>query len=376
MPRQAIGILGVAERSATAVGVHDVRTVRQLLDTPFHELYATQGVGRKKIRSLVDLLHAPCKSRCRPLPARSISANPTTTSPVAQRPEAARPVESDPTNISESTWLQWCATITTHGMGQEPLGRFAASLQELPRVIWSTPLAAYSDLSLADLRALKTYGEKRVNAVLEVFASVQAILAAIDSQPHLSVRVAPRFALAIEAWISRVLEEAEPIGKEEIRRNLLEPLVQQIRIDAGEDVASLTKTRLTVGNGEANIRQIAGQRGLTRARIYQLFDDVQTIVRVRWPAGSSWVGRLQDRLDRLDSPRSATRLLAACAGVFFPATHRSLSRGIFQHPLAVRLVAAVQAELNCQSPGRQVLAQRRSGVAATDENRSRGLRLG
>ena len=46
------------------------------------------------------------------------------------------------------------------------------SLQELPTVIWNSPLSTFLDYSLAELRQLKTYGEKRVRVVLEVFHAV------------------------------------------------------------------------------------------------------------------------------------------------------------------------------------------------------------
>lgn len=301
------------------------RTLRDLLDTPFHELYATPGVGRKKIRSLVDLLQRASQGQL-PIAFSHVTSSDSSVDGESHASNGAAPCEFDPTNISEATWSQWRAMIASHGLGQEPLGRFASSLQDIPRVIWSTPLAAYSDLTLADLRALKTYGEKRVNAILDVFGSIQAILGAIDVYPHLGVRIAPRFALEIEAWMARVLEEGQPINKEEIRCNLIDPLVRQILVDAGEHVASLAKTRLTVSGDDVNIRQVAGQMGLTRARIYQLLDDIQTIVRIRWPAGGDWYGQLRSNLDRAGAQRSAMRLLTACAGVFFASGSKSSSR--------------------------------------------------
>ena len=39
----------------------------------------------------------------------------------------------------------------------------------MTRVIWNTPLGAYTHFTLGEIRAMKTHGEKRVRAILEVF---------------------------------------------------------------------------------------------------------------------------------------------------------------------------------------------------------------
>ena len=69
------------------------------------------------------------------------------------------------------------------------MGRFAPTLRHMTRVIWNTPLGAYTHLSLAEIRAMKTHGEKRVRAILEVFHSVHVMVANMGTQEHLVVRI-------------------------------------------------------------------------------------------------------------------------------------------------------------------------------------------
>ena len=74
------------------------------------------------------------------------------------------------------------------------------SLDRLPRVLWNTPLGTYTELTLAQIRQLKTHGEKRVAAVLEVFAELHAVLSRLGSPGNLAVRIVPKFASQLEHW--------------------------------------------------------------------------------------------------------------------------------------------------------------------------------
>jgi hypothetical protein len=235
------------------------RPLRELLATPFEQLYATPGVGRKKIHSLVKLL------------LRASQNPPQEFSPTAAKSSVIPVIDAnnwgrvhDAASVSEAAWAQWREAISRHGLNQEPLGRFAASLQKLPRVIWTTPLAAYVELSLAEMRALKTYGEKRVNAVLEVFGSLQSVLTAIDGEPHLAVHISCRTVYEIERWLEQILASE---------------MVRQLQIDAGDAVARLAESRLELFDSSNSVRNVARRMELTRARIYQLLDGVNSIPR-------------------------------------------------------------------------------------------------
>jgi hypothetical protein len=221
----------------------------------------------------------------------------------------------DPTIVSEALWVEWRSSIKEHGFGQETLGRYVSSLQLLPRVIWNAPLESYLDLTLAEIRSLKTHGEKRVGAVLEVFGNLHQIVVHLGPQSQMGVRILPRFVIRLESWVLQYLQRSGIPNYEELRSALVLPLLDQVRIDAGPQIAKLAESRLVTGG--ATVRQAAQRLGLTRARIYQLLGEVATIVKVRWPEGHALVAKLRERLASQDAEKATVDLLDAAIDLFF-----------------------------------------------------------
>jgi hypothetical protein len=58
-------------------------------------------------------------------------------------------------------------------------------------------LAKYLDLTVNQMRRLKTHGEKRVQAILEVFHGVHEMLGHSRQLSHLHAELRPKFAVAI-----------------------------------------------------------------------------------------------------------------------------------------------------------------------------------
>jgi hypothetical protein len=288
--------------------------LRGLLATPFDELCATPGVGRKKIHSLVKLLLRASQNAPQEGAPPAASSSPTATVGDAADWSSIY----DAMAVSESAWARWRETISRHGLNHEPLGRFAPSLAKLPSVIWMTPIGAYIDLSLAEMRALKTYGIKRVNAVIEIFSSLQRVLAAIEREPHLAVNFSCRTAYEIERWLEQTLAADSAPSNRELWGGFVEPMVRQLRIDAGDAVARLAESQLELRGEDNSIRNVAQGMGLTRARVYQLLDELSAIMQIRWPAGPSQITRLAFKLASLPTEASALRLFRATADLLFP----------------------------------------------------------
>ncbi len=158
------------------------RTLRDLLNVPFAALSATPGIGRKKMSSFVQLLARAANTDSAQLPA-VISDAPQPVS-LASDNDPADCESFDPTNISEVTWTQWRISVVRHGLAHERLGRLAPSLKHMTRVIWNRPLGDYVNSTLAEIRAMKTHGEKRVRAILEVFHSLHVLAAGMGAQEH------------------------------------------------------------------------------------------------------------------------------------------------------------------------------------------------
>lgn len=293
------------------------RTIKDLLSTPFEELSATPGIGEKKIHSLVKLLSRATKDQP---PAVPFGVGDEVEDEEEAEVEASviSAGRFDPTVVSEALWSQWQETVREHGIGHEKLGRLAPTLQRLPTVIWHTPLNHYVNLTVAQIRQLKTHGEKRVRAILEVFFAVHELLSNTSAENHLTVRMMPKFIEPIEHWATAAFDSEELPSAAEVRKNLTIPLLEQIRVDAGDTIYDLAKGRLGIDGPPQSVRLQAKQRNVTRARVYQLLEDCGNVMDVRWPEGKDLLTRLATKARQETEPRNNSALLLATVELFYP----------------------------------------------------------
>jgi hypothetical protein len=297
------------------------RTIKDLLATPFEELSATPGIGQKKISSLVKLLSRATKDHPPAVPFGLNELNETKKSAIAEKPRhQAAPF--DPSIVSEALWTQWQQTVIEQGVGHEKLGRLAPTLQALPTVIWHTPLEQYATHSVAEIRQLRTHGEKRVRVVLEVFYLVHEMLAGAGTSAHLSLRITPKFIQPIESWINQVLERPGVPSSDEVRDFLAVPLLIQIGIDAGPTIYELSEGRLGISGPPQSVRQQAKRMGVTRARVYQLLEDCSRVLEVRWPEGQAVMAQLDAKFQPEAASGQDLRLYHATRELFFPGKHK------------------------------------------------------
>lgn len=290
------------------------RTLRDLLSTPFDALSAAPGIGQKKIAGLMMLLQRATEDSP---PDDPLGA---TTATGLARGEWASSDSTffNPLAVSEALWAQWRETVKRHNLGQLKLGRLAPTLEALPTVIWHTALEEYADLTLADIRGLKTHGEKRIRAVLEVFCAVHGTLANSVHQAHLDVDLVPKFVRPVEAWIAKVMTRSALPDESQIRASLVAPLLAQIKVDIGPTVWRLATDRLGMEGRAHSVRYQSKLMGVTRARVYQLLEDCSKVMAVRWPEGEHLLAGLIERY-RVECPESAAgRFLRAATDLFFP----------------------------------------------------------
>lgn len=285
------------------------RPIRQLLATPLDDLHAVPGIGPRKLGSMIDLLQ-------RAADAASSGAARSSESDV-QAESCAAPLQSaaGAEEASEAVWEQWRATIRRHQFGHETLGRFAASLRQLPRTLWTKRLETYLELTLADLNELRGHGEKRVAAVLEVFGKLHKLLLRFDEQAHFGIQLLPRFATRLERWMVYRLEQAELPALDEIDSFFVAPLLEQLLIDGGETHVELVRDRLNPAS--RGLGSAARRLGLARGRAYELLSETLAIIEVRWPEGRSLAGQLLDRMESRAAGSDAAARVAAAVGLFF-----------------------------------------------------------
>ncbi len=305
-------------------------TLGELLGTPLGELSATPGIGSKKLTTFVELLARAANTDPAQLPIEILApSNGDSTASPASRPgdDGAAP-RFDPAAVSEASWAQWRACVVRHKLSGETLGRFAPSLQNMTRVIWNTPFGIYTSSTLAEIRSMKTHGEKRVGAILEAFHVAHALTAGMGTQDHLVVRIVPRLIDQVEQWTARALQRPGVPSRQELFTEFVAPLLEQIHIDASRQVAMLAENRLGVDSPMTSVRQAARSMGLTRARVYQLLNEINDIMMVRWPTGRHQSHEMRERFlaetaDMEGAPD--LRQFLAAVDLFYPGSRRGAS---------------------------------------------------
>jgi hypothetical protein len=301
------------------------RALRELLDASFDELAKTPGIGQKKMKSFLNLLARVANTDPADLPTEINDFYLGLNKTPASDPNSSSNHAFDPAAVSELQWEQWRAGVARHGLGQEKLGRFAHSLQNVAKVAWNVPLSAYLGLTLAEIQAMNTHGKRRIRAILAVFYSLNALLANVEGREHLVLRAAPRLIDQVEQWIGKSLQKPGLPDNADIFNNFISPLLEQIRIDAPRQIATLAEHRLGIRGPITSIRQAARTMGLTRARVYQLLNEINDIMTVRWPLGRHQVYQLRDKFAaeaaNTPNPPSLTQFYAAVE-LFYPGSRR------------------------------------------------------
>ncbi|MEE8450580.1 MAG: hypothetical protein V3R99_01665 [Thermoguttaceae bacterium] len=324
------------------------RKLGDLLETPFSELSGTPGIGQKKIDSFVKLLSRVANTDPSELPVEldavsgsdsnggdSNGGDSNSSRSGGSNGPSGNGNGFSPDSVSEILWGRWCATVVKQGLENETLGRFAPSLKNMTRVIWNKPLGDYVNYSLEEIRTMKTHGEKRVNAILNVFYSAHTLAANMGMQDHLIVRIVPRLIDRVEQWIGNVLQQPGMPSEAEILDNFVGPLLDQVRIDATRQIASLAESRLGTSGPPTSVRHAARTMGLTRARVYQLLNEINDIMNVRWPDGRHQVYELQDKIrtEAAQIPNAPDlRQFLAAVELFYPGCRRGAAGPLEQAP--------------------------------------------
>lgn len=309
------------------------RTLEDLFQISFRELSNTPGIGQKKICTFVKLLARAANTDPSELPTDNLQLPDAETKVAERKGELADGFNV--ATVSEVVWGQWRASVIKHGLGDEKLGRLAPTLRNMTRVIWNTPLEAYTQFNLSKIRSMKTHGEKRVRAILEVFHSVHSLAANMGTQDHLVVRIFPRLIDQVERWIGNTLQTAGVSTTQELFENVVRPLLEQVRTDSTQQIASLAENRLGISAPITSVRQAARAMGLTRARVYQLLNEINDIMAVRWPNGRHQMYELREKLlsesTQVDSPPDLRQFFAAIE-LFYPGSRRGAA-GPLEHLL-------------------------------------------
>ncbi len=306
-------------------------TLREVLDASFDELAATPGVGNRKMQMMVRLLQRA---------AVEAPDDPSAQPEDGLAGAAQRNGRFDANLVSEVQWSCWRRKVQEHGLADEKIGHLAPSLDDVPTVIWNTPLSNYVGVSLDNLRRLKNHGEKRVRVVLTVFHLLAEMLSGVsENSSHLTLRIVPRFVAALELWLERCKQGTSVPAMDDVRDNLVGPLLEQTRKDLGATVEELVSARLGYAGPVKSVQQLAHRSAITRARVYQLFDQCDAMMRVRWPKGGPMfrdlVQELAARRSGTDADDDSLDLLRATVEMYFPEVESAVAARIMRQRTAV-----------------------------------------
>ena len=285
--------------------------VGTLIGRNYTDLIRTRGVGHKKMTALVELLE-------RAVQTQALGVPPSTTVPaesdglwsgVPAGVALHKPVGlHDPERVSDAMWEEWRDLIVSHGVHRETIGRLAPTLQMVPTTMWTTPLIEYLSLSLSQIRKMKAFGDKRVAALVATVQAAYHVLAASCHAPHLSVSLAPRYVGMVESWLDSPLMRSNLPTRDELLNQLAFPLAEQIRCDLGDTICDVVSRRLGIGRTVSPIREQAEVLGLTKARLYQFFEECQSAMQVRWPSGPTRLEWMVHRYRTQGSEANASAL--------------------------------------------------------------------
>src|ERR1700682_4405991 len=103
-----------------------------------------------------------------------------------------------------------------------------------------------------------------------------------------------------------------------MREHLSLPLLEQLKIDAGDTIHGLSAGRLGIDGDPQSVRHQSKQMGVTRARVYQLLEDCARVMEVRWPEGKIQLARLAAKLHAEAAPEDDLTLFNATVELFYP----------------------------------------------------------
>ena len=306
-----------------------VLSLRDVLEKPYHKLLETKGVGESKLEKLIVLIERALKEFVYQDELaegdRSGHAPPAAETTIGRSDFDLFPAVEN-LSLSELTptvWQHVCQCIKRHSLENYPLGRFAETLDELPRGLWNCPLSDFVEHSIGELKQLKGYGDQRIASVLKVLVTTARVVAKCPSDTHLAIKVFPARIERISSWINRVLRDDLLPDYSSLCQHFVIPLLRQLEHDLGSQPAEMVERRLGVENEPETLDQIGESFDLTRERIRQLTLRAPEVMEVRWPEGKHL---LDDFFEKFRSSGEAVRhveLISRTLNLLFDVEARS-----------------------------------------------------
>ncbi|MFI5381630.1 MAG: hypothetical protein ACHRHE_20220 [Tepidisphaerales bacterium] len=147
---------------------------------------------------------------------------------------------------------------------------------------WSARLGEFAALSLPEFLVRRGCGPHKAKHIMQIMADVRQAVASLPPDSPLAVRLLPRELAPAEAFFHDVATNSAIATRDRIAREVLEPLLRQVTVDASAWLAEQARVRIETG---ATLESLGAACGITREGIRQKLRLVSRILTVRWPAG-------------------------------------------------------------------------------------------
>ena len=257
-----------------------------VLASPYERLVRMPGIGVRRIQKLLDVLERSCgelppaRVPLRPAAVKRVAARPTI--PPAEQRTAARALGYE---ITPAEWRDCCELIRTRGLEKERLGRYAASLNELPVKLWTVSLGEYTALGLYEIHSRPNHGPIRLAGILAVYSRIAAMLRNRPADSPIPPLLSPPLLQKATRWAESISSDGTVPTVRSIRADFLDPLLRLIESDSDAVAATMTRRRLELDGPKETLDAIAVGAGLTRERVRQIVARSAYILQIRWPEG-------------------------------------------------------------------------------------------
>jgi hypothetical protein len=258
------------------------QSLQDLLRYNFDELKQLDGVGTKKVEKFVAVLRRLTQS------SQNHKQN--------YQPKTKKAGEFlTAADISDYEWSLLCDTISSSRFANEPLGRLAPALKQIPTVLWEIPYKDYCKCSLSELRTRKAHGVKRIAAIVSAFRGLSLLIAEKSIRDR-SAPSLPAFE-SIEHWVAHA-PLSRRCDSRELEAFLANPLMQQMQADLPDLTLQILHERLGWKCRQKTVLELSKKHRLTRARVYQHLEIPTAVLALRWPAGKEVLRRVVNDLQK------------------------------------------------------------------------------
>ena len=215
------------------------------------------------------------------------------------------------------TWQKLTSSIREHGFEWQPIGRFANSLNDLPRGLWGEPLEKFVSLPMQSLLNTPGLGDSKVSSIIQIIIELANSIRSCDPNTHFRFQVYPASINRITNWINQVLASNTVPDVLSLSQHFVMPLLKQIELDLGIQVAEMVERRLGANGVPQTLQEVAEEFQLTRERIRQITLRVPEVMQIRWPEGKHLFDDFFEKFHNDDSATEQVGLVRRTLDLFF-----------------------------------------------------------